>query len=466
MKAAEAQKVAIGADHGGYELKEVLKQYLQQLAYTVEDVGTHSDEPVDYPTFAQAVARRVADGTCGRGIMIDGAGIGSAVVANKVPGVRAANCYDVATATNSREHNDANVLTLGAGMISADAAKQIVSVWLTTACTAERHLRRVQMISDIEGGATRDTAAAPAPAAPASSTSPADLSEEDLQRIVDRIGSLLASQAPTGQQMCEHTLRTFYAQGGPKDAETVRRLIGMGAGRIGHELEGGQVPPDVAAYIDHTLLKPDATADQIKKLCEEARQYNFASVCVNPGWVKTAADLLRGSPVKVCSVVGFPLGANTTETKVLETRRAIREGAGEIDMVINIGAMKGGDDECVCRDIREVVQACQERNVICKVIIEAGLLTDDEKVRACQAARRARAHYVKTSTGFGAGGATAKDVALMSEAVKGTKMGVKAAGGIRSLADAEKMIEAGATRIGASAGVKIVAQAKGMTVSE
>ena len=219
-------------------------------------------------------------------------------------------------------------------------------------------------------------------------------------------------------------------------------------------------PTNIAKIIDHTLLKPEATRDQIVQLCREAREYGFASVCVNPSYVKLAAELLRGSSVKVCSVVGFPLGATLPEVKAYEARRAIEEGAAEIDMVINIGALKSGDLELVRRDIASVVDVCHARGALCKVIIEAALLTDEEKVLACQLARAAGADYVKTSTGFGPGGATVQDVALMRRTV-GPEMGVKAAGGIRSYEAAKSMVEAGATRIGASAGVKIVQEARG-----
>ena len=200
--------------------------------------------------------------------------------------------------------------------------------------------------------------------------------------------------------------------------------------------------------------------------CEEALKFGFASVCINPNWVTTAAALLKGSPVKVCTVAGFPLGAHVPDIKALEARRSLREGATEIDKVINVGALKGGDVDLVRRDIAGIVEACRERRAVCKVIIETALLSDEEKVRACQLARRARANFVKTSTGYGGGGATAHDVALMAGAVCGTDIGVKASGGIRSAEDARKMIAAGATRLGASAGVKIVSEAKGLTVSD
>ncbi len=226
------------------------------------------------------------------------------------------------------------------------------------------------------------------------------------------------------------------------------------------------VPKDIAQFIDHTLLKPEATFDQVTKLCNEALTYGFASVCVNPCFVRHCAELLRGSAVKVCTVIGFPLGANATETKAFEARQAIRDGANEIDMVINIGALKSGRDELVYEDIRAVVEAAEEGGAICKVILETSLLNDDEKVRACQASRRAKAHFVKTATGFGPGGATVEDVTLMSREVSGANMRVKASGGIRNLQDAQKMISAGAARIGASAGVRIVQESQGVAVSE
>ncbi|WP_350299512.1 deoxyribose-phosphate aldolase [Peribacillus frigoritolerans] len=215
---------------------------------------------------------------------------------------------------------------------------------------------------------------------------------------------------------------------------------------------------NVAGLIDHTLLKADATKEQIKVLCEEAREYNFASVCVNPTWVKYASELLEGSEVKVCTVIGFPLGATTPETKAFETKDAISNGAHEVDMVINIGALKDKDDELVERDIRAVVAASTGK-ALSKVIIETSLLTDEEKVRACELALKAGADYVKTSTGFSTGGATVEDITLMRKTV-GPDIGVKASGGVRNTSDAQKVIEAGATRIGASAGVSIV---KGLT---
>jgi deoxyribose-phosphate aldolase len=215
------------------------------------------------------------------------------------------------------------------------------------------------------------------------------------------------------------------------------------------------VPVDLAKYIDHTALKPETTADDIDQLCHEAEQYRFASVCVNPAWVKRAANHLRGTDVKVCSVIGFPLGATTAEIKAMEARRAIRDGAREVDMVINVGALKSGDHATVLADIEKVVDSAHEAGAIVKVILETSLLTDEEKVIASTLAKQAKADFVKTSTGFGGGGATVYDVALMRETV-GPNMGVKASGGVRTKSDVEDMIAAGATRIGASAGVQIV----------
>jgi deoxyribose-phosphate aldolase len=211
----------------------------------------------------------------------------------------------------------------------------------------------------------------------------------------------------------------------------------------------------IASLIDHTLLRADATAPEIIKLCGEARQYGFASVCVNPYWVPLAAGQLEGSAVKVCTVIGFPLGANRTSTKVAETETAVGEGAAEIDMVINIGELKSGHDDAVRRDIQAVADAAHKGGAILKVIIETALLDNDQKATACTLAQAAGAEFVKTSTGFSTGGATVPDVELMRRTV-GPEMGVKASGGIRSLEDVKNMVAAGATRIGASAGVKIV----------
>lgn len=243
--------------------------------------------------------------------------------------------------------------------------------------------------------------------------------------------------------------------------DRLRGVLDAGASRIGIHASGGAAD-GVASMIDHTLLKPDATRKEIEQLCAEAAQYHFASVCVNPTWVALCAARLRGTPVKVCSVVGFPLGATTADTKHYETRRAIFDGAAEIDMVINIGALKSGDLRVVERDIEAVAAPCREAGVVSKVIIEAALLTNEEKITACTLAKAAGADFVKTSTGFASGGATAADVALMRSVV-GAEMGVKAAGGVRDLGGLKAMVAAGATRVGASAGVRIVQESRGET---
>ena len=241
--------------------------------------------------------------------------------------------------------------------------------------------------------------------------------------------------------------------------DRLKGILDAGASRIGLHASGASAG-GVAAMIDHTLLKPEAARHEIETLCQEAAQYEFASVCVNPTWVALCARLLRDSRVKVCSVVGFPLGATTSDVKHLETRRAIFDGACEIDMVINVGALKSGDLRLVERDIEAVTGPCRETRAVSKVIIEAALLTDQEKITACTLAKAAGADFVKTSTGFGPGGATAHDVALMRRVV-GEEMGVKAAGGVRDLDALKAMVAAGATRIGASAGVRIVQQSQG-----
>jgi deoxyribose-phosphate aldolase len=422
-------KVALGSDHGGFELKNQLLAYLREKGWAVEDCGTHSKEPVDYPRIAYAVARLVASGDCFRGIIVDGAGIGSAMAANKVRGVRAAACYNVALAKNAREHNDANVLTLGAGQTDAAQAKLIVDAFLAGECVEERHRKRVGLINAIQDG--------PIEVGPHQATLLATIgdarvstSPSDLERIAKRVQELLAKQ------------------GNPPIAAPAP------APKL-----------DVAQLIDHTVLRPDTTRADIEQLCREARQYKFYSVCVNPTWVSLARQLLDGSGVKVCCVVGFPLGAQPPETKAMEARAAIRQGAKEIDMVINVGALKSGDDELVLRDIRGVVEACRDGSAKCKVILETSLLTNEEKARACELSVKARADFVKTSTGFSTGGATVEDVSLMSRIVRDKGLGVKASGGVRNLADLMKMVAAGATRIGTSSGIKILKEARGEAVS-
>jgi deoxyribose-phosphate aldolase len=249
-----------------------------------------------------------------------------------------------------------------------------------------------------------------------------------------------------------------------KLVELVTQEVLKALGEKGKAPEAAKAPPKdldwaLAGIIDHTLLKPEATEAEVEKLCQEARDYRFCSVCVNTSWVSRCRDLLRGSGVKVCCVVGFPLGAMDSRTKAYETREAIGNGADEIDMVLNIGALKSGDLATVEKDIRAVVQAA--RGKVTKVILETGLLTDPEKVAACQLSKKAGATFVKTSTGFAKGSAaTEADIALMRKTV-GPRMGVKASGGVRTLADAQKMIAAGATRIGASSGVAILTGGEG-----
>jgi deoxyribose-phosphate aldolase len=280
------------------------------------------------------------------------------------------------------------------------------------------------------------------------------VTRDELQRLIDVIVSELALAGSRPQTRCQcHSVLDDCCP------DRLRSVIDAGATRVGVHATGG-APSGVASMIDHTLLKPDATRRDIEELCREAAQFKFATVCVNPAWVAVAARLLGSSGVGVCSVVGFPLGATTADVKGFETRRVIFDGAREVDMVINVGALKSGDLRTVERDIEAVTAPCRDCGVLSKVIIEAALLTDDEKVTACTLAKAGGADYVKTSTGFASGGATAADVALMRRVV-GAEMGVKAAGGVRDLEGLKAMVAAGATRVGASAGVKIVQQARG-----
>jgi deoxyribose-phosphate aldolase len=386
--APPGKTIALGADHGGYHLKEALKALLASLGLEVRDIGVHDEKPADYPDIALKVAELVAGGAAARGVIIDGAGIGSSIAANKVPGIRAALCYDRASARNSREHNDSNILTLGARLLTGSQAEEVLRTWLDTPFAGGRHAGRIEKIAKIEQqfAGARHAPLAAAAAAPARAPKPA----------------------------CA-----------------------------------------IAALIDHTLLRPEATRPDIVKLCQEARQYGFATVCINPYWVPLAASELAGSAVKVCTVAGFPLGATSTEAKVAEAAAALRAGAREIDMVINVGALRGGDFDAVKLDIQAVTRVCHDAGAIVKVILETALLDDAQKTTACSLAQAAGADFVKTSTGFGPAGATARDVALMRHAV-GPAMGVKAAGGIRTLEDFRAMVNAGANRIGASSSIKIV----------
>lgn len=268
------------------------------------------------------------------------------------------------------------------------------------------------------------------------------------------------------QTFIEKALKDFYCAGGTCEGweknvvhqpAAVKNIIDNGASRIAAGIGVGESISDtsLARMIDHTLLKPEATEEEIIQLCAEAKQYDFASVCINPCYVSLCSDILKNTNVKVCSVIGFPLGANKTETKRFEAEKALDEGAKEIDMVINVGKLKGGDYKYVFNDINQITLAAKKAGAVCKVIIESALLNDEEKIKACMLAKNAGADFVKTSTGFSKGGATAGDVALMRYVV-GSAVGVKASGGVRSYEDAKLMIESGADRIGASASVKIV----------
>ncbi len=272
-------------------------------------------------------------------------------------------------------------------------------------------------------------------------------------QIIEQIISQVIEESHLNE--CPNGRRVQYQ---PFSYDAANDLISFGASRIGAVAPTCPPKYELAKWIDHTFLKPDATEEDIRKICSEARQHHFASVCINPTWVALTYQLLQGASTKVCTVVGFPLGATLPEVKATETQLAIERGAEEIDMVMNIGALKSGKYDLVERDIRAVIRSAGRKTV--KVIIETCLLTDEEKVKACAITKHAGAHFVKTSTGFSKGGATVHDVALMRKVV-GTGMGVKASGGVRSYEEACKMVEAGATRIGASASVAIVGNGQG-----
>jgi deoxyribose-phosphate aldolase len=277
------------------------------------------------------------------------------------------------------------------------------------------------------------------------------LDRERILKLIDEVLKETNAQMCCENGICSDQLCVVHNQ------EGVRTVVRSGADRIsaGVGLKDASFDTSLARMIDHTLLKPEATKQQIEQLCAEARQFQFASVCVNPCYVKYCAQLLRDSKVKVCTVIGFPLGATTTEAKVAEAEQALRDGAQELDMVINVGMLKSGMDTYVEQDIRAVARTAHRASAILKVIIETGLLTDEEKVKACLLAKRAGADFVKTSTGFSKGGATAGDIRLMRKVV-GSQLGVKASGGVRTQEQARELIESGADRIGASASVKII----------
>jgi deoxyribose-phosphate aldolase len=486
-EAPASRAIALGSDHAGYDLKEYLKQFLLDSGYAVQDLGTNSRDPVDYPDLARAVAEAVALGKAWRGIVVDGAGIGSAMAANKVPGARAALCYDRATARNSREHNDANVLTLGARLIPAELAREITAVWLETKFAGGRHQNRIDKIIAIEGcHPDRNSGLAGAAVSPGGGQG--GISAQPVEE--KHAGPDAGTDSKTREQLIEAVAREILCRLGDQEAcalrgleidETVcpgcdgccaescpaksRRVLAAGAVRLGASLGATRIPPDIARFIDHTLLKPEASEKDVRRLCAEAREYEFASVCINPAWISLCAAELQGTAVKVCTVAGFPLGATTSSVKLFETEQALKLGAFEVDMVINIGALKSGQYDRVEQEIQSLAAACHRGGAILKVILECALLSDQEKVVASRLSKSAGADFVKTSTGFGPGGATAHDVEIM-RLVVGPDMGVKAAGGIRGYEDLQRMLAAGATRIGASASVKIMKEAAGQTPPE
>jgi len=296
--------------------------------------------------------------------------------------------------------------------------------------------------------------------------------QQQLEQVIQAITEEILGYIGTGKagDLCGLEIDELICPGcdqrcAEKCARKTRKVVEAGAARISAGAAVGPIEDDIARLIDHTLLKPDATREDIRKICLEALKFGFASVCVNPWNVSEAAELLRGSEVRVCTVVGFPLGATLPQVKMFEAEEAIKLGAQEIDMVINVGALKSGQTDAVEADIRGVADASHRGGAICKVILETSLLTTEEKVRGSLAAKNAGADFVKTSTGFSTGGATAEDVRLM-RAVVGGELGIKASGGVRSLEDLQKMVEAGATRIGASASVKILEQARAVAMPE
>lgn len=281
----------------------------------------------------------------------------------------------------------------------------------------------------------------------------------DIKRLIEIIVDELASAGAVAPARC--SCHGIVYDCCPRQVQSV---LAAGATRLGLHASGGHAGA-IASVIDHTLLKPDAAAGDIEQLCREAAEFQFATVCVNPTWIAFAARLLRGTGVGVCAVVGFPLGATTPDVKEYETRRVIFDGATEVDMVINIGALKSGDLRLVARDVEAVTGVCRDREVVSKVILETALLTEEEKVAGATIAKAAGADFVKTSTGFGPGGATVADVMLLRRVV-GDDVGVKAAGGVRDLAQTKAMLAAGASRVGASAGVRILREALGGAVDE
>src|SRR5215471_16049832 len=283
--------------------------------------------------------------------------------------------------------------------------------------------------------------------------------ERNLDQLASRLAEIIIERLrSSGASDCD----LYHDECFIKCPDRMASIMSYGDLRLGLSGAESKAAREVSSYIDHTLLKPDATRDEILRICEEGARFGFASVCLNPVWVREAACALRGSGVKVCTVIGFPLGANVADAQAYEARRAIYDGARELDMVINIGALKSRDYDLVLKDISGIVDVAREAGCLTKGIIETALLSDEEKIKASLIAKQAGADFVKTSTGFSKAGATAADVALMRRVV-GSEMGVKAAGGVRDYRQAQEMIRAGATRIGASVGVKILQEAAGLT---
>ena len=436
--APERLRIAVAADHVGFALKRDVLEWVREMGHATLDFGTRDERAVDCAELAGAVGMAVARGQCQLGIVIDGAGIGSAIAANQVPNARAATCCDAEMARVAREQARANVLAIGAQGLSRSEAREIVRAFLTG---TERHAPHAEGLAQIGRGHGRGREAAPLEA----------------QRSELEAAKLEETLIEVARQVLERGERVVQGRGG----RTPSTASSLAVGPVGLRSVGLACRPrelgDLASYIDHTLLRPDATLEEIDRLCAEALEHRFASVCVGGVHVKRCAEILRGSGVLVTSVVGFPFGAVASEVKAYEARRAVEDGACEVDMVLAIGLLKSGEDGRVERDIAGVVEACRVLGARVKVILETCLLTREEKVRACRIARRVGADFVKTSSGFAGGGATVEDVALMRETV-GPAMGVKASGSVRDREAALALVAAGATRIGASASVAIVSR--------
>jgi deoxyribose-phosphate aldolase len=446
----ERLRIAVGSDHTGFALKRDVLAWVSEMGHATVDFGTRDERAVDCADLAGAVAEAVARSQCQLGIVIDGEGIASAIAANKVSGARAATCCDAEMARGAREHSFANVLALGARGLSRSRAQEILRAFLTTA-PGERHARAVGKIGELERSHVRIGAEAVRRRGGARVMAQGEaLGAAKLEEIL----VALARQVLERGGDAVHA-RNSDARDVTIGLEQVRCALQAGACRVGLEACRPRDLGDLASYIDHTLLRADATPEEIDRLCAEALEHRFASVCVNGVHVKRCAEVLRGSGVLVASVAGFPLGAMASEAKVFEARRVVEDGACEVDMVMSIGLLKSGEDERVERDIADVVETCHALGARVKVILETCLLGREEKVRACRIAQRAGADFVKTSTGFAGGGATVEDVALMRETV-GPEVGVKASGNVRDRETALALLAAGATRIGASASVAIV----------